>query len=112
VLTAGLAWALGAGWPAQAVLVAGLLGFGAAFAVNSALHSYLIVAHAREDGVSLDVGFYYMANAGGRLLGTVLSGAVYQTLGLAACLWFSAAFLALSAAVVWALPRPAPKLNA
>ena len=108
VLTAGLAWALGAGWPAQTVLVAGLLAFGAAFAVNSALHSYLIVAHAREDGVSLDVGFYYMANAGGRLLGTVLSGAIYQTWGLAACLWFSAAFLALSAAVVLALPRPAP----
>jgi hypothetical protein len=106
-LTAGLAWALGAGWPAQTVLVAGLLAFGAAFAVNSALHSYLIVAHAREDGVSLDVGFYYMANAGGRLLGTVLSGAVYQSLGLAACLWFSAGFLALSAGVVLALPRPA-----
>lgn len=106
VLTAGLAWALAAGWPAQPVLVAGLLVFGAAFAVNSALHSYLIVAHAREDGVSLDVGFYYMANAGGRLLGTVLSGAVYQALGLAACLGFSAAFLALSAAVVLALPRP------
>ena len=97
--------ALAAGWPAQPVLVIGLLAFGAAFAVNSALHSYLIVAHAREDGVSLDVGFYYMANAGGRLLGTVLSGAVFQWAGLEACLWISVAFLALSAGVVRPLPR-------
>ncbi len=107
LLTAGLAAALAAGWSAQAVLVAGLLGFGAVFAVNSALHSYLIVGHAREDGVSLDVGFYYMANAGGRLAGTVLSGAVFQFAGLGACLWISAGFLALSALVVRPLPRVA-----
>ncbi len=107
LLTAGLAAALAVGWPAQAVLVAGLLGFGAVFAVNSALHSYLIVGHAREDGVSLDVGFYYMANAGGRLAGTVLSGAVFQFAGLGACLWISAGFLALSALVVRPLPRVA-----
>lgn len=105
LLTAGLAAALAAGWPAQPVLVAGLLGFGALFAVNSALHSYLIVGHAREDGVSLDVGFYYMANAAGRLLGTVLSGWVFQVAGLAACLWISAGLLALSAALVRPLPR-------
>ncbi len=105
LLTAGLAAALAAGWPAQPVLVAGLLGFGALFAVNSALHSYLIVGHAREDGVSLDVGFYYMANAAGRLLGTVLSGWVFQVAGLASCLWISAGLLALSAAVVRRLPR-------
>ncbi|MBK5550674.1 hypothetical protein JFU49_10395 [Pseudomonas sp. TH03] len=51
------------------------------------MHSYLIVSYAKEDGVSLDVGFYYMSNALGRLLGTVLSGWIYQTYGLEACLW-------------------------
>ncbi|HEY9143589.1 MAG TPA: organoarsenical effux MFS transporter ArsJ [Arenimonas sp.] len=105
VLAAGMAAALWAGWPAQAVLVGGLLAFGVLFALNSALHSYLIVSYAREDGVSLDVGFYYMANAGGRLLGTVLSGAVYQAWGLAACLAISAAFVLLAAAVSLGLPR-------
>ena len=105
VLAAGMAAALWAGWPAQAVLVGGLLAFGVLFALNSALHSYLIVSYAREDGVSLDVGFYYMANAGGRLLGTVLSGAVYQAWGLAACLAISAVFVLLAAAVSLGLPR-------
>jgi len=104
-LAAGMAAALWAGWPAQAVLVSGLLAFGVLFALNSALHSYLIVSYAREDGVSLDVGFYYMANAGGRLLGTLLSGAIYQAWGLAACLAASSLMLALAAAVSLALPR-------
>ena len=78
------------------VLLGGLLLFGAVFAVNSSLHSYLIVSLAGRDGVSLDVGFYYMANALGRLLGTVLSGWVYQAYGLEACLWVSSAFLLLT----------------
>lgn len=108
-LTAGIALALGTGWPAQAVLVIGLLGFGVLFALNSALHSYLIIRYAREDGVSLDVGFYYMANAMGRLLGTVLSGAIYQAHGLAACLWTSAGLVALAAVVSRTLPRHAPQ---
>lgn len=73
----------------NAVLILGIFVFGAAFAMNSSLHSYLIVALAREEGVSMDIGFYYMANAAGRLLGTVLSGVVYQQLGLLACLFFS-----------------------
>lgn len=89
------------------VLIVGLGVFGVLFAMNSALHSYLIVSFARSDAVSLDVGFYYMANAMGRLLGTVLSGWVYQAAGLAACLWISAVFVAISAAVTLALPgRP------
>lgn len=89
------------------VLIVGLGVFGVLFAMNSALHSYLIVSFARADAVSLDVGFYYMANAMGRLLGTVLSGWVYQAAGLAACLWISAVFVAISAAVTLALPgRP------
>ncbi|SEK32373.1 Predicted arabinose efflux permease, MFS family [Colwellia chukchiensis] len=81
----------------QWTLLLGLLVFALIFAINSALHSYLIVAMARRDGVSLDVGFYYMANACGRLLGTVLSGWVFQAYGLSACLVISAIFIALAA---------------
>ncbi|MCE9679814.1 organoarsenical effux MFS transporter ArsJ [Shewanella sp. AS1] len=89
----------------QLVLLLGLLIFGAVFAINSSLHSYLIVSYASDDGVSLDVGFYYMANALGRLLGTVLSGWMYQEYGLTACLWISAGLLALTAAISLWLPR-------
>lgn len=78
-------------------LVAGLLVFGALFAVNSALHSYLILAFSRAERVTMDVGFYYMANAGGRLLGTVLSGATYQLGGLAAMLATATLMVAASA---------------
>ncbi len=77
------------------------------FAINSSLHSYLIVSLADSDGVSLDVGFYYMANAMGRLIGTVLSGWVYQQYGLEACLWISSAFIALAALLSLALPQTA-----
>ncbi|MCB1662364.1 MAG: organoarsenical effux MFS transporter ArsJ [Pseudomonadales bacterium] len=89
----------------QFSLLLGLLIFGVLFAVNSALHSYLIVSYAQADGVSLDVGFYYMANALGRLLGTVLSGWVYQTWGLEYCLWISSVLVATSAAIAILLPR-------
>ena len=68
---------------------AGLIAFGVVFALNSAVHSYLILAYADGDKVAMNVGFYYMANAGGRLAGTVLSGALYQWQGLEACLWAS-----------------------
>ena len=78
-------------------LVAGLLAFGAIFAVNSALHSYLILAFTRAERVTMDVGFYYMANAGGRLVGTVLSGVTYQMGGLALMLGTAAVMVALSA---------------
>ncbi|HIF9217134.1 TPA: organoarsenical effux MFS transporter ArsJ [Photobacterium damselae] len=89
----------------QITIVLGLMIFGAIFAVNSSLHSYLIVSYAKEDGVSLDVGFYYMANAMGRLMGTLLSGWVYQTQGFVACLWVSVAFLVLTTIIsVW-LPK-------
>ncbi|OBP16302.1 MFS transporter permease [Rheinheimera sp. SA_1] len=86
-------------------LIGGLLLFGAVFAVNSSLHSYLIVSYAGRDGVSLDVGFYYMANAMGRLIGTLLSGWVYQAYGLNACLWISSAFLFATVLVSIGLPR-------
>ncbi len=91
--------------PATLILVGGLLVFGGLFAINSSLHSYLIVSHAREDGVSLDVGFYYMSNAAGRLLGTVLSGWVYQQYGLEACLWISAALVTVAALFAALLPE-------
>lgn len=90
-----------AGW-----LIGGLLLFGVLFAVNSSLHSYLIVRHARSDGASLDVGFYYMSNAMGRLIGTLLSGWIFQAWGIGACLWVSAGFLLLAALIVLALPQP------
>jgi len=86
------------------VLLGGLLLFGVLFAVNSSLHSYLIVSYAREEGASMDVGFYYMANAMGRLIGTVLSGYVYQQAGLQACLWLSSIFILLSAILALKLP--------
>ena len=86
-------------------LLIGLLVFGVLFAVNSALHSYLIVSYADAAAVSLDVGFYYMANALGRLLGTVLSGWVFQVWGLAACLLISSALIGISALAALLLPR-------
>ena len=72
-------------WLTQ-ILVAGLTIFGAVFAVNSSLHSYLILAFTQSERVTMDVGFYYMANAAGRLLGTLLSGWTYQIGGLVGCL--------------------------
>ncbi|MCG9680675.1 organoarsenical effux MFS transporter ArsJ [Vibrio sp. Isolate24] len=105
VITSGIAYAVQIGWQPQLVIVVGLLIFGAVFAVNSSLHSYLIVSYAKGDGVSLDVGFYYMANAMGRLIGTVLSGWIFQVAGLAACLWVSFAFLALTTLISIKLPK-------
>lgn len=86
------------------VLAVGLAAFGLVFATNSALHSYLIVAYAEEDTVAMKVGFYYMANAMGRFVGTLLSGALYQFAGegrsgLLACIAGSAAFVVISAAL-------------
>ncbi len=94
IVTAGVALTVQLNWLPQFSIVFGLMIFGAIFAVNSSIHSYLIVRYAKGDGVSMDVGFYYMANAMGRLIGTVLSGWVFQTAGLSACLWVSFIFLA------------------
>ena len=93
----------------QVSILLGLLLFGAVFAVNSSLHSYLIVSYASKDGVSLDVGFYYMANAMGRLIGTLLSGWIYQDYGLAACLLISSFLLACASLLslkLTTLPTP------
>lgn len=77
-------------------IVAGLLAFGVVFAFNSALHSYLILAFSKTERVTMDVGFYYMSNAAGRLTGTLLSGVSYQLGGLPLCLATAAAMAAVS----------------
>ena len=86
------------------ILVIGLAVFGAAFAINSALHSYLILAYAGSEKAAEDVGFYYAANAAGRFAGTLLSGALYQWGGIAACLAGSALMLCCCFATTLALP--------
>ncbi len=100
-----LALALWQHLPVTQSIIIGLGLFGILFAINSSLHSYLIVSYSRADGVSLDVGFYYMANAAGRLLGTILSGWVYQQWGLIACLMISTLLLLLSTAAISFLPE-------
>ncbi|WP_261858088.1 organoarsenical effux MFS transporter ArsJ [Photobacterium sanguinicancri] len=104
-ITGAIALGVQYDWQPQFTIVFGLLVFGAVFAVNSSLHSYLIVSYAKGDGVSLDVGFYYMANAMGRLIGTILSGWVYQAAGLAACLWVSFGFLVITTLISIGLPQ-------
>jgi hypothetical protein len=87
-----------AGDPAEwltATLIGGLLVFGFVFAINSSVHSYLILAYGSADRITRDVGFYYMANAAGRLIGTLLSGLSYQIGGLSLCL-ATAGLLALA----------------
>lgn len=82
----------------------GLAIFGIVFAVNSSIHSYLILAYTDSDKVALNVGFYYMANACGRLVGTLLSGVMFLLAGLPGCLWTSTAFVLIAAAATLWLP--------
>lgn len=105
VVPLGMGLALSNGVDPAWTLIVGLSLFGVVFAVNSAVHSYLILAYSDNDKVALNVGFYYMANAGGRLLGTVLSGWVYQFWGLAGCLWWSVGFVLAAALLSFALPH-------
>ena len=100
-LSAAIYWEVALWW----AMTVGLFIYGVLFAINSAVHSYLIVAYADADGVSLDVGFYYMANAAGRLFGTILSGWIYQQAGLAACLLVSAMLIAAASIISRMLPR-------
>lgn len=107
-IPAAMALALHSGIAAEATVIIGLMIFGILFAINSSLHSYLIVSYADQDHASLNIGFYYMANAMGRLLGTVLSGLVYQFSGLAACLMISAMFIVIAAIISRKLPHLTP----
>jgi predicted MFS family arabinose efflux permease len=91
-------------------IVVGLAAFGVVFAMNSSIHSYLVLAYTDAESVSLNVGFYYMANAGGRLLGTLLSGWVYLQGGMQACLWCSALMVGVSWLSTLKLP-PVPRLQ-
>ncbi|MDA9100191.1 organoarsenical effux MFS transporter ArsJ [Planktomarina sp.] len=79
-----------------AIIILGLIVFGIIFAVNSSLHSFLILSFTNTDRVTMDVGFYYMANAAGRLVGTILSGLTYQLGGLPLCLCTAAIMIAFS----------------
>ena len=103
VVTAAIAAVIEAGGDPATTLIVGLGVFGFLFAVNSALHSYLILALTNSDQVALNVGFYYMANAAGRLAGTLLSGIAYQAGGLTACLLVAAGLLAVSGLFALAL---------
>ncbi len=104
VFPALIAIGLSANVTPAAILVIGLIAFGVVFALNSAVHSYLILRYAEGDKVAMNVGFYYMANAAGRLTGTVLSGALYQWRGLEACLWASVVFVLVAGVLSRLLP--------
>jgi len=108
-----IAIALGRGGHGGLAVVAGLALFAVVFAMNSSIHSYMVLAYSEAEAVSLDVGFYYMANAAGRLVGTLLSGGLFLlggggSTGMQACLWGSALLLALSWLTSLRLP-PLPR---
>ena len=105
---AAIAICLSAGVDPALVLIVGLIAFGVVFAMNSAVHSYLILAYADNDRAAMNVGFYYMANAGGRLAGTVLSGLLYEWNGLVACLWASVACVLAAGLLSLLLPSKTP----
>ena len=92
-------------------ITAGLAAFGVVFAMNSSIHSYMVLAYTDAESVSLNVGFYYMANAAGRLVGTLLSGAVFMlgrtaAGGMQACLWCSSLLVLLAWISSLRLPPP------
>ena len=105
-VSAAIAVSLHTEFHATVAVLAGLAVFGVVFAVNSAVHSYLILAYSDADQVALNVGFYYMANASGRLLGTLLSGSVYLVGGLTGCLWASTLCVFGSASLTMLLSEP------
>jgi predicted MFS family arabinose efflux permease len=99
-------------WALGSVLVLGLLVFALVFAVNSTVHSFFIVLYSHDDHAAMDMGFYYMANAGGRLVGTLLSGVLYQytgqQFGISICLWVAALFMLAAALPAINLGPPEP----
>ncbi|HYD31664.1 MAG TPA: organoarsenical effux MFS transporter ArsJ [Azospirillaceae bacterium] len=112
LLPAAIALALASGLDPALSVMAGLGLFGVLFAVNSSVHSYLILAYTDADKVALNVGFYYMANAGGRLLGTLLSGLTYQFWGLTGCLLTTSLLVLLSWLLTLGLPLSAATVPA
>jgi predicted MFS family arabinose efflux permease len=108
VVSASMAIGVALDLAVTVVVVGGLIVFGVVFAINSSLHSYLILAYSKGDDVSLDVGFYYSANAAGRLVGTLLSGVLYLWGGLDAALWGSTAFVAITWLLTLRLPPLTP----
>ncbi len=106
-VTAAVAIGLHAALQPTALIIGGLALFGAIFAITSSAHSYLILAYSDGDKVAMNVGFYYMSNAGGRLAGTLLSGLLFQQAGVSGCLWGSVAFAALAGLFSLQLPRSA-----
>ena len=90
--------------PPAPTMLGGLVLFGIVFALNSSVHSYLVLAYSESDRVSLSVGFYYMANACGRLLGTLLSGVLYQVGGVSASLWGAVILAGLAGVGAMLLP--------
>ena len=105
LVTATIATAVQFEYHLQITILGGFGLFGLVFAVNSAVHSYLILAFTDSDNVALNVGFYYMSNACGRLLGTCLSGVLYMNSGLSGCLWASTAFVIIAVILTALLPR-------
>ncbi len=104
VVSAAIASMVAAGFAVTVGVIGGLVCFGIVFAVNSSLHSYLILAYTGGDDVSLDVGFYYSANAAGRLVGTLASGLLYLVGGLSAALWGTTLFVLICLALTRRLP--------
>jgi hypothetical protein len=103
-VSAAMALALQWDFHPTVTILVGLAVFGIVFAINSSVHSYLILAYTDSDSVALNVGFYYMANACGRLTGTLLSGVTYLWGGLSGCLWTSTALVLAAAALTLMLP--------
>ena len=93
MVTIGIATAVSMNVAPETAIIVGLIVFGMVFAVNSSLHSFLILAYTKRSDVAMDVGFYYSANAAGRLIGTLVSGLSYLLGGVEACMWVSAGFL-------------------
>ena len=107
-VSGAIALALQVGIHPGATVLGGLAVFGVVFAINSSVHSYLILAYTDSDQVALNVGFYYMANACGRLAGTLLSGVMYLAAGLVGCLWVSTLLVVAAAALTLLLPTRGP----
>ncbi|HZY60807.1 MAG TPA: organoarsenical effux MFS transporter ArsJ [Candidatus Binataceae bacterium] len=107
VIPIALAAALNLNFPPAPALMIGLAIFMIVFAINSSVHSYLILAYSDDDEVTTNVGFYYMANAGGRLIGTLLSGVIFEYYGFIGCLLASGAFVLTAALLSFNLPRAA-----